>query len=246
MTGPANPLQDTVGILAPPAGRTIDALQSVAPLILNVAERDDALAYLDNDRRLRAQSVLQHAAQLTSMTEWDPGVLMPRLGCEAQTTVDLELYSLERFKRCERFLGLVGRTAGLVSTVRDRRSVVMLCATLLKEIGQDADGLESALRMPASHQYSALDLIRLGEISAAGNAVREQHGTLRSSTHDGPYSSKPRAHISTPRLEAFVTGRADLLGDEVLGHITLHVEECSVCENAAASCREALGFSQPA
>jgi hypothetical protein len=212
----------------------IDDLNEVAPLILNVESRDEVLAKFDADSRLIVESVLQAAGRLTSMTEWSAEVLLEELGCTVKTRSELESVGIERLKSCERFLGIVARNVGLVDTRSDRRFVVVTCARMLKSVGQDTDALEKYLQ-DDRYQYTAIDLLRMGEIHAAGVRILQLVNGEESS--DGPFASVEEIHLSPARVDLLVSGERELLGSEVAKYMELHIEGCDSCR-AAVSYRE--------
>lgn len=234
---------DDIGALA--GTSTLDDLQLVAPLILDLQLRDKALARFDAPTRLRAEEVLQSAAQLMSMTEWDGKRLLAALGCTIKTVGDLDA-GYERLGRCQRFLSLVARMAGLVDVVFDRREVVIGCAGLLKDTGQGPARLEELFRQGG---FSAVDYLRLGEVSAALEQVQALAAPgsaqqARLPEHD-PFATAPTVHLSTTRIDSYVVGERELLGDEVSNRIKLHLPECDACRNAVEYRRALLASSRP-
>jgi hypothetical protein len=227
--------QDTTGGFSPIAEvDAIDDLRAFAPLVLDVSRREQVFADWDSPRRLAAENALQHIAYLHSITEWGEERLLEELGCRVQTIGDLQELDLEKLERCDEFVGLVSRTVGLVSTIPDRRGVVLECSALLAEASLDAGGLEEALN---AGDFSALDYIRLGEISTAGRVAREHAGAIREKLTDAddPFAAVPTVHLSPPRIDIYLGGRDELLGEEVFNHIGLHLEDCEPCAAAVRS-----------
>jgi hypothetical protein len=224
----------------------VDDLQSIAPLILDLERRDAVLAGLDGPTRLRAEDVLQSAAQLTSMTEWSGERLLQALGCRFKADDEPDA-RYERLGRCQQFLHLVARMTGLVDTTADRRAVVEACADLLVATGQDSERLEDLLRAPGA--VTGIDYLRLGEISAAVEHVLALAApasvTRAAADADDFYAIAPTVHLSTTRIDMYLAGDVDGLGAEVASHIELHVAGCDPCRDAVDA-RRAIAESSPA
>ncbi len=220
-------------------------VQSIVPLILNVAKRDQVLARFDVPRRLAAEDSLQLAAQLTETTSWKEKVLLEKLGCEVKTIGDLGDATIEQLETCRKFLRLLSVLTGLVDIVADKRAVVVECAKLRKatDLGPDelSEVLKSGQRTDIS-KITPVEFIRLGEIAAAGDLVRDlvpATGTARPrpKTYAGPFGNVPPAHLSTTRIEMYVKGMRGALGTEVALHISAHLEDCQECKDAVDYCR---------
>ncbi len=205
-----------------------DLEASIAPMLLDVDLRVETLRELEPEERDIAMRAIQHASRLHQSTEWTEEQLLERLGC-TMSAAQLCDVRLPRLQRCEHFLGLVERLVGCVDTKPDRRAVVLECAKLLRTTGRGSHGLEEAF---ARGTFSAIDYLELGEISAAGCAVREQAGTER--VIPNPYASAPLVHISAPRLGMYLDGRRELLGEaRVFDRIGAHIQGCAACRSAS-------------
>jgi hypothetical protein len=211
-----------------------DDLQPIIPLILDVALREQVLAKFDGPKRLVAEEIFQCAGQLTSMTEWSEERLLEALGCKIKTVAEFHDVELEGLERCRAFLRLVTRNAGLLDTVLDRREVVIESAKLLKAVGGNATRLEE-LQEAKVGLYTAIDFIRLGEIEAATEHVRNLADTAaigQTMAVDDPFAELPTVHLSTTRIDMLIRGRRKDLGEEVANHMALHIEDCPGCRDA--------------
>jgi hypothetical protein len=192
------------------------------------------LARLNGPERLEAGGVFQFAAQLTSMTEWPEEQLLKALGCTLKTIGEFEGADLERFRRCGSFLRLVTRDVGLVDTVADRRQLVAASSRLLKAIGGNVDYLDRLLKAKVG-DYTAIDLIRMGEIESAGDQVRrlaKADGVGQAIAPDDPFAAVAPVHLSSTRIDMLIQGREDALGAEVASYMRCHIKECDGCRNA--------------
>jgi hypothetical protein len=217
----------------------IAALQLLAPLILNLPLRESVLAAFDGPKRLEAEGIFPRAAMLATMTEWPEDRLLEALGCTMRTVRDMfdddvELASLQR---CHAFLGLVARDAGLVDIVADRRQVVAGSARLLKTVGEDVTRLERLLETKHG-ECTAIDFIRMGEIEAASEQVRQLAGAvdIGQATDADPFAEVPPVHLSSARIDMLIEGRHEELGQEVARYMELHIEQC------AGGCRGAYEY----
>jgi hypothetical protein len=203
-----------------------DLETSIAPMLLDTTLRDVTLNLLKPAERKIATRALQHASRLHNSTEWSDEELLARLGCTL-TAERLPDVRLPKLQRCEHFLSLVDRLVGCVDTTRDRRAVVLACAKLLRTTGNSR-----ALQEAFEHgPFSAIDYLRLGEISAASDRVREHVGKGR--RVENPYASAPKVHLSAPRLGMFIHRRRDLIGDSnVFDRVGAHIAECEACRQA--------------
>lgn len=213
----------------------IDDLDSIAPIILEIAKRDVVLAEFSGEKRLIAEDILQCASRLTSMTEWPAEHLLKQLGCELNTVGKFTEVDLKGLERCQSFMRLVTQKTGLVEIVRDRRRVVRDLARLLKATGGDVDRLDYFLLTPVE-RYTAVDLIRLGEIEAASDQVRVLAGIPgvgQEVSPVDPFAELPSVHISTARLDILIDPeRRNELGVEVANYMERHIRECDGCRAA--------------
>jgi len=236
MNPTASSSSDTDGIGQLAAKSPIDDLQSIAPLILDLALQEVVLAGFDGPRRLEAEEVFQFAGRLTSMTEWPEERLLEALGCTIRTLREFNGVELDGLQRCRSFLRLVTRDAGLVDTVPDRRQVVIESARLLKAIGNDVAYLGKLLETKVDG-YTAIDLIRLGEVETASEKVRclaKAASIGQTPADDDPFAETAPVHLSTTRIDMLIRDQRDALGVEVANHMKLHIKECPGCREAYA------------
>jgi len=142
----------------------------------------------------------------------------------------------------EHFQGLVDRLVAIVDTAADRRAVSRACTRLLRAASGDSRRLEAAFD---ADDFSATDYLQLGEIGSALDAVRRR---LTDGPASGapaslnPYAAAPTVHLSAPRIQLYLDGRRDLIGQErVFDRLDAHVAGCDACREAVASRRKARG-----
>lgn len=209
-------------------------LQPIIPLFLNVALREQALARFDEKERLAAEEIFQCGSRLSEMTDWTQERLLVMLGCKIKTLEEFHKAELDGLERCEAFLRLVTRNAGLVDTVPDRREMVVESARLLKAIGGSTGRLEELLTKK-DRKYSAIHYIRLGEIEEASEQVRRFAGVTAVDQADDsvdPFSGVPTVHLSATRIDMLIRGAREELGEEVANYMAAHIENCRSCHDA--------------
>ena len=219
----------------------IDGLQTMSPLLLDEEHAERVFAELPPEQRLVTGAIVQHARRLRDVCRWTDEELLVRLGCDLKTVKDVSDAPLATLRNCAAFLDLLWTLTGLVDTVSDKRAVTMECAVLLKDVHRDAAGLG---RLLAEGEPPGLELIRLGEISAAAAAARRSAGASHpweQTSEELPYAAVEQVHLSLPRLDLYLQGDREALGHGVYDRITVHVEECGACVTALATRRRQLG-----
>lgn len=194
---------------------------------------ETAIERLDEVHKLVARSVRMRARRLMDATGWDGSKLLEQLGCTIDLGALLKPDEQHQLSECESFLRLVEEAVDTLDAVSDRRRAVMEYASLLEDTGEGAHGLEKLLKT-VDGGHSPLDSVLLGEISAAARAVRK-HAGLGQEWHRGssdPFAAAPVVHLSVPRLDAYIDGRADVLGERVYANIAAHLAHCDACRAA--------------
>jgi hypothetical protein len=190
------------------------------------------LASIDLDRREVVRRLFTAAQRHSAYTEWSLSTLLKRIGCVLRQEDDLATLPKDRIHNCERFLALLCEAADAVSTLPNRRAVTMTFAELVGQTGRNAQGLASLFEEgdPSPWQY-----VRLGEVAQAARAVRlnAQVESPEERDESGPYGGERRVHVSTPRLDAYIHGDREALGDSVYEEIGRHLESCETCRAAA-------------
>jgi hypothetical protein len=183
--------------------------------------------------------ISDHVAALMACTFWSRQELCHRLGLASLN--DWDLVSTGDLAACTRYLEVVAMATTLVSTIHDRRQVVIECASMVRVIDEMGDvrdapcAMDEALREIDDEGLSPLEYIRLGEVERAGMIVRAgfDSSPFRSTS---PYGHAPRVHLSAPRIRMMIDDERELLGEPVFAHMTEHVQTCAACQQAAAFC----------
>ncbi len=211
--------------VAPP---TLANLGKVRAFLVEEASVEDASEQLEPAQRVLIQGLVSLVETLCARTEWPRDTLLREIGCPARTQADLHGMDQKELKDCTAFLKLVDRTAQLVDLSIDRRAVVMECSRLLKATQENAKGLQQILKRGT---FSPLQYIALGEISRAAEVAREQRGIASDTPEEGtnPFDGAPVTHLSVPRVDLYVRGKQELIGERVFDRITKHLQTCDGC-----------------
>jgi len=238
---------DTGGVAAVAEADVIGDLSlSMAPVIVDDHLDDDRrhhqLQGLRRGERVVTGRLFDYAERLGALTEWSEATLLERIGCDLGSEEELQILPKSRLANCELFLRLLCDAAEAVSTTPNRRASTMTLAELIMQTRQDAKGLERLLH---SGKPSPFELIRAGEIAEAARLTRVMAGAARPEDVEdgGPYESVPQGHISTPQLDAYLRGRSDVIGQEVLEGIRDHLKGCDACRDVADDRRRQLAIS---
>jgi hypothetical protein len=201
--------------------------------------RDEMLRRVEFEKRDLMAELVSGAFRLSAHTEWSMPMLLEWIGCDLDRDADIQTLSPRRLHNCERFIALLCEVAEAVSTLPNRRAVTVTFAELAQRLRRQADGLAPLLEVgdPSPWQY-----LRLGEISQAARAVQfyAQNGPPQGG--DDPFAAERPVHVSTPRLDAYVSGDRLVLGDAVYDEIDRHLESCDACRAAAEYRRSRLGL----
>lgn len=213
------------------AGEDLDAF---APLILDTRRREEAFRDWPTTKKAKAVAALQHIASLHSMTDWDEEQLLRYLGCPIKTRSELDDLDRDQIDRCRLYVATVASTACQVVTMSDRRAVVLELGRIVHDRRLDAKSLRKALERTGADDISALEYVRLGEISSAARAARAAAGLRREAISEsgGPFGNVPRVHLSPGRIGQYLAGSRDLLGDAVFNFIGEHLGSCEACDAA--------------
>ncbi|HEX8082650.1 MAG TPA: hypothetical protein VF529_00060 [Solirubrobacteraceae bacterium] len=153
------------------------------------------------------------------MTDWTP------------TQVALELDG----EPSSELLTYVEETVGLVDTLSDRRRLFLAAVRIARAAQWNLPKLTAAFESGA---FSALDFVRLGEISAAQRLALQLLGNEPlTPTVTAGSASEGSVHLSTPRLQAFVRGDRQALGSMVSIRMQEHLLDCDRCNAAARALR---------
>lgn len=217
-----------------------DLESSIAPLLVDLERREDALATLDPERRSVFADALRHASDLYQWTHWSPEELLRRLGCRITPTVLPDL-NRDRLERCRHFLELVAGLVCLVDTLRDRRAIVMECVDLLDDKQQDSHALEEAFY--GGPKLTGADYLRLGEVAKGALTARGRAGfAVKEQLPHGRWA----VHLSVPRIDALIVQDTDRLGPDVTGRMHEHIAVCGGCQRAQQARLEVLRQSENA
>lgn len=197
---------------------------------------------LESNKRAVMRELFADTRRLAELTSWSIPTLLDRIGCQLRAEEDLTLIGRERLESSAAFLRLLGEAADAVSTVPNRRAVTMTLAELTVQTGQDGDGLADLLELG---DPSPWDYLRLGEIAQAARVARINARAVAPEDRyrEGPFKAEQRVHISTPRLDAYLRGERDVLGEPVFTRIAAHIDGCDACHAAADYRRERLTLS---
>lgn len=187
---------------------------------------------LEREKQDVVRGLFESVTHVGELAGWPEALLLDRIGCKHRKEEDLAALPIERLRNCARFLELLQEAAETVETVPSRRAAIMTFADLIRQTGQEPDGLATLLEVgdPSPWEY-----VGLGEIAQAARVVRINARVERPEDRDpqGPFKVSQRVHISTPRLDAFIRGERDVLGHEVYKRIGEHVASCKACGAAA-------------
>lgn len=216
----------------------IEDLADLRPVI-----EEDGVDYSDvmpdatPEERELLRKIVGLAVKLEKLTEWSRNELLDRIGCDHRDAKTL-VRDPEKFDRCTRFLQLMLEAAELADTVQAHRQIVQSCARVSKTT-QDVYALEALLR---SGDTSPLELFGIGEASAAVRNARIAAGAARAGLTVGPspFDTAPTVHLSVPRVELYVRGERQLLGESIFDRMTEHIDGCSACREVVEHRRARL------
>jgi hypothetical protein len=220
--GPEKAGGENIALLDP-----IEELAEFRPVLVNP---EDNLAGCTPAQQACLSGLVEIAVQLEVLTEWSRDALLDNIGCEHRDPSELA-EDAAKIARCTSFLALILDAAQRVETVRMCRSVVKRCARLSKATQLDVEGLSRILN---TGKTSALDYIELGELSSAVRVARIVAGIEAPGSDVGPspYDGAAVVHLSVPRVDLYVRGKRELLGERAFASITAHIGECRACEDA--------------
>ena len=209
-----------------PDGERVAVLDPIEEL----AEIRTAIVNPTREQQKRMSGLLNLVEQLEALTEWTRGELLDNIGCDNRDPHELA-EDPAKVRRCTDFLALILEAAQRVETVRARRSVIRGCARLSKATRRDAEGLREVLE---AGDVSPFDYIELGELSAALRTARVAAGVEQPGSASGPspYDNAAVVHLSVPRVDLYVRGERDALGEQTFDHMAKHIAHCHVCEDA--------------
>ncbi len=190
----------------------------------------------DEDPRLAG--LLNAAERLQELTGWDRDQLLDNIGCGERNPSELADYPA-KIQRCETFLLTLLDAATRVEGQGSCRGVIKRCARLSKAETVDVDGLAAAL----SHgKVSALKYFELGEIASGERVARVAAGIATPAQRIGPspYDGLPTVHLTQPRIDLYVCGKRNLLGERTAANIDAHIKKCGPCDGAVKTRRQAL------
>jgi hypothetical protein len=219
----------------------IEELTDVRPLLQQQLEEDELSpqeeVQLSPQEEVQLSGLLTIVERLEGLTAWSRDELLDNIGCEHRDANKL-VKDKAKIERCTSFLETLLDAAQRVDEGRSRRAVVKRCARLSKSIEVDAAGLE---RILGEGEFSALEYIELGELSSAERVARIAAGKQAPAGEFGPspYDHLPTVHLSVPRVDLYVRGERDVLGERTFENMKAHVDECLACKGAVAS-RQAL------
>ena len=230
--------EGNVAVLDPRSIKLLDTFTREA--LDDLDERRRIIETLPSPLRGPARVVLAKADELAAAVAWKTSHLLQRLGCDIATQDDLGKLSKDGLQRCEASLKVVGKAMALQDRRADRRHVVRMFGTLLRQVDElpAPRPLREALD---AGDFTAWQYLELGEIATAERlAARVQRGDDVRPDPRNPYAALPSAHLSPARIEAYLRGDAEALGPNVLKRVRKHVEgderhrPCARCASVAA------------
>ncbi|MGH2878657.1 MAG: hypothetical protein ACRDK4_03495 [Solirubrobacteraceae bacterium] len=221
----------TPEVLRDPDVFDLDEFEVVVPVPVPVpAPVEDELAEATPQERERLRELVKAAGRLEALTGWTREQLLDNIGCEDRDP-KVVVKDAEHTERCTRFLNTLLGAAERVDSARSCQAVVRRCARLSKDL--DVESFEQLLE---EGEPSPLDYISLGELSTAMRLARVAAGKEHDAAFFGPspYDSAPVVHLSAPRVDLYVQGKRDVLGERVHTSMMAHIENCSACKDAVA------------
>jgi hypothetical protein len=220
-----------------PGGEGLAVLDPIEEL----AEFRTVIVNPTREQQERLSGLLDLAERLEALTAWTREELLDNIGCDNRDPQELA-EDPAKVRRCTDFLALILEAAQRVETVRARRSVIRGCARLSKATRRDVKGLREVLE---AGDVSPFDYIELGELSAALRTARVTAGVEQPGSASGPspYDDIAVVHLSVPRVDLYVRGERDVLGERTFEHMTEHIARCHACEDAV-EIRRSLAHSR--
>ncbi len=200
---------------------------------------------LTPQERERLRGLVKVASRLEALTGWTREQLLDNIGCEDRDPKAM-VKDADHTERCTKFLETLLNAAERVDSARSCQAVVRRCARLSKGL-DDVERFKRVLGEGLSEgEPNALDYISLGELSTAIRVARiaADKEMPAASFGPSPYDSAPTVHLSTPRVDLYVQGKRDVLGERVYRSMEAHIGNCSPCEEAV-ELRRSLTLTVP-
>jgi hypothetical protein len=231
-----DPLVDTqVQFRGPDTGLApIEALEEVAPLLLDEDRFAADAASVSTSRALLFSEIKALTFSLQLACEWDEQTLLARLGCTIDLGKEVPDDDVE-LDECILFLGLLASLSELVDARPERRALVIEVASLVKQLRCSTRELRTTLDRG---EPSGTELMLLGEVDQAAAQTRWYGGRSRQwerTSALSPFAGEAKAHISTGRLDLLIAREDRVLGTNVSKRMRSHVAMCSSCHTALAA-----------
>ena len=210
----------------------LDPIRELAEYRGVLLKPEDELQDCTPDERERLRGLVDVASRLEALTGWTRGQLLDNIGCDQRDPSKLA-NDPKRIERCTAFLRILLDAASRVDSARFCQAVVKRCARLSKATGLDVDGFKRLLR---TGDVNALEYISLGELSTAIRTARIAAKIEDPAIAHGPspYDGAPLVHLSTPRIDLYVEGKRDVLGERTHASMAAHIETCAACGEEVA------------
>jgi hypothetical protein len=192
-----------------------------------------------------SEDVFEKINLVAQRTEWTQPKLLDRIGVKRIPATDSSELDPELQEDCSHFLGLLVETVDIKANIPVKRATVTMLARLVIQTDLTAKALDEILRWG---DPSPIEYMRFGETEQAARVARLSIGAHEPS--DLPLTPLPAperpAHISLPRLDAYLRGEQGAFGDDVSSAIGDHVHGCRSCSEAARHRRKRNSLSMAA